>query len=168
MSTFARLLALCLATFLVAPAFGSPQEMDRVWYGGHRYAIAEHPMLGLWHIGEGEPPTGKSFPPNFDFESPSNWLRFSTTWEIWDSRLWLRSIRARVDGRRVRNNEILPNFTFPAEATWFTGKIHLPVGNFSAETQEFESVIEFSIDKGVVTSRRLISSACLGSSWNGL
>lgn len=78
------------------------------------------------------------------------------------------SINGRIKGKDVKDKAILSDMTFPVVATWFTGKIHLPVGDFNEDTQEYESVIVFDVDKGIVKSKTFFPSARLSYSWNGL
>jgi hypothetical protein len=149
-------------------ALATPQKVDTLRYGVHTFPISEMPMLGLWHVGDGEPPQGKSRPPSFEVTSSANWSGYSAEWGIARGKLLLFSISGRIKGKQVRNKAILPNESFPAVATWFTGKIHLPVGDFNEDTQEYESVIVFEIDKGVVRSKQYLPAARLPRTWNGL
>lgn len=73
-----------------------------------------------------------------------------------------------MDGKNVRDEEILRGETFPVEATWFTGKIHLPVGDYIQDSGEFESVIIFEIERGKVRSTTYRAKARVEFGWNGL
>ena len=173
-TTIKTMKPICLCVLLASVmcvssiAFATPQETDRICYGGHEYALLQVPMLGLWYYGEGKPPNGKSRPPAFDFTSSANWVGYSASWEIRNKRLLLRTIRGRVKGKDVQNEAILTNVKFPALATWFTGKIHLPVGDYDEEKQEHEAIIVFEIDKGNVKSMTFVLSGKISATWNGL
>ncbi len=149
-------------------ARGSPQLYDSMSFGGRKYIIYQRPMNELWHYGDAAIPEGKQRPPQFDATSPGNWLGYAASWEIQDSKLFLRDIRGRVAGKAVRNQAILPQLTFPALATWFTGKIYLPVGDFIEDKNEYEAVIVFEIEKGCVKVMTFLPSWPINYSLNGL
>jgi len=148
-------------------AFATPQVKDKLRYGYREYVIFQIPMLGLWHYGDEKPPTGKSSPPKLEVTSSANWAGYSATWEIRDKQLFLRTIQGRMRGHDVQNEAILPDLKFPAPATWFTGRIHLPIGDFSEETQEYESVILFDIEKGQVKAINFVPTEKINYTWNG-
>lgn len=148
-------------------AFATPQPSDRLCYGSNEYVVYQVPMLGLWYYGEGKPPDGKCRPPIFD-SSSGNWSGYAATWEIRHKQLRLRSIEGRIKGQDRKNESILPSRKFPVVATWFTGRIHLPVGDFDDERQQYESVIVFEIEKGEVESTTFVPSAKITNTWNGL
>ena len=149
-------------------ALATEQVKDRLSYGGHEYVIFEVPMLGLWHTGDGEPPKSKFRPPALEVTSSANWTGYRATWEIRDKKLMLRTIRGRIKGKDVQNEAILPDMKFPVDATWFSGKIHLYVGDWNEEEHQYEAVIVFEIDKGNVKSMSFSPSTQINWSWNGL
>lgn len=157
---------LCLV--VCVKSFSTPQQPDIVRYGVNDFAIAQHPMLGFWHFGEGSLPEGKVRPPQFQLQSTSNWSGYVAKWEISRRRLFLLSVRGTVDGKDLKNSELLPGKRFPVFATWFTGRIQLPIGDFDEETDTFESVIVFDIQDGHVKSIGFLPSAKPNYSWNGL
>ena len=161
---------LMVATFALAcsPALATVQQRDRVVFGDHEYGIFEVPMLGLWYYGEGEPPNGKTRPFEFDFNTTANWVGYSATWEIRGEELRLREIRGRQKGKDVKNEAILPSRKFPVAATWFTGKIHIPVGGYDENEEQFKAIIVFEIDKGDVKSMAFIPSGKISGTWDGL
>ncbi len=149
-------------------ALATEQIKDRLSYGGHEYVIFEVPMLGLWHYDDGEPPKGKFRPPALEVTSTANWAGYRATWEIRDKKLLLRTIRGRIKGKEVQNEAILPDMQFPVDATWFSGKIHLYVGDWNEDEHQYESVIVFEIDNGIVKSLTFLPSAKINWAWNGL
>jgi hypothetical protein len=68
----------------------------------------------------------------------------------------------------VRNEAILPSLRFPAQATWFTGKIYLGVGDYIEDKHEYEAVIVFDVEKGLVKKMAFLPSAPINYSLNGL
>lgn len=50
---------------------------------------------------------------------------------------------------------------------WFSGTIQIPVGDFDEDTEEFESVIAFEIENGIVSSKSFFTACRLSNAWNG-
>ena len=105
-TNIASFLALCLLPCAAATAT-TPQLMDELVLGGKRYHIYQVPMLGYWDYGDGSIGKGQVKPPHFDFSSTANSAGYQATWEITDSKLKLRRITGRIDGRRVKNRKII-------------------------------------------------------------
>ena len=166
--THTSLLPLVVVMSFGTIASASTQALDRLRYGGNEYSVFETPMTGLWHYGKGKAPTGKTQPPAFEVNSSNNWGGYFAKWEVHDKKLLLRSIRGRINGHKVRNDAILKDRVFPVHATWFTGRIHLPVGDYVDEKQEWESVIVFDVENGNVKSTTFLESGKIPRSWNGL
>ena len=146
-------------------AVATPQTPDTLVFGGRQYAIREIPMLGLWDYGGG---TGKEKPPAFEARSSANWAGYRAQFEIRDSKLFLRRIVGWIDGKKRKDEEIIPGNRFPVVATWYTGKIHLPVGDFDDKTQESTAVIIFEIEMGAVKSVGFAERMKPVWTWNGL
>ncbi|HIE98175.1 MAG: hypothetical protein ABGZ53_00795 [Fuerstiella sp.] len=153
---------------LILVSVSSPQSKDLLLYGDHTFEINEIPMLGLWDYGDAEPAQGKKKPPTFDFAGFGNWAGYDATWLIRDSKLYLHKIRGERDGKRIRNEKILPDHDFPVVATWFSGRIHVAVGGFNHDTEKHESVIVFHVEKGIVQRTTFESSLEYTFEWNGM
>ncbi len=125
-------------------------------------------MLGLWDYSDGEPQLGKQKPPRFDFAGTGKWAGYDAVWLIRDSKLFLSSIQAKRDGQRIKNEEILLDRKFPALATWFTGRIHLFVGDYDTETKQYASVIVCHVDSGIVKNMTFEPTLEYTFEWNGL
>lgn len=154
---------------VVLAAVSTPQRMDRLKYGDRMYGIHEIPMLGLWHYGDDEPPSGRFKAPQFDSGGSGNWVGYRAKWSIHNSTLYLDKIDARKNGKRIKNEEILVGKKFPLKADWYTGRIHLVVGGTSEEDNlTCESVIVFHIEKGEVVKTTFEPKLSLVFAWNGL
>ncbi|MBX7075089.1 MAG: hypothetical protein K1X71_18255 [Pirellulales bacterium] len=165
-ATGSHLVALLVGVVSIAVA--TPQRADRLQYGYNTFVIFQNPMLGLWHNGDGDLPPGKIMPPKLDVTTSTNWGGYTSEWRITNGKLLLQSVSGHIDGKEIRDDALLPGRKFPVVATWYTGKIHLPVGECNGDTQEYESVIVFDIDKGIVKSKSYFPSLRPSQSWNGL
>lgn len=152
-------------------AWATPQLADRIVFGGHKYVFHEIPMLGLWDFEEVRGfrlGSGREKPPAFDVRSTANWDGYEAVFEIRDSKLYLRRITGSIDGRWRRNAGIISGEKFPLLASWYTGRIHIPVGDFDQETGEMVAVIVFEVEKGIVKSMSFKERMRPVDTWNGL
>ncbi|MDQ3331086.1 MAG: hypothetical protein M3552_10595 [Planctomycetota bacterium] len=143
------------------------QVQDSLKFGGRKYVINQQPMLGYWHDNEWGSTGTKPFP-KFDFVSFNNWRRYDAAWFIADGQLWLDNLSGEIQGRKVKNEEIILDYAFPARADWFTGRIELAVGDQNRHTGKYSAVIVLHIEEGKVKKMTLMESAWLVGSWNGL
>jgi hypothetical protein len=146
----------------------TPQPKDLLRYGDNTFAISQVPMLGLWHYEETDPGDGRTRAPEFDFVGTGNWVGYDATWLIRDSKLFLFKMKAKRNGKVIRNEAIFPGKKFPLQATWFTGRIHLAVGDYDSATKQYESVIIFHITKGQVTKTTFEPSMDSLGDWDGV
>lgn len=153
---------------LISAISVTPQQQDLLRYGNHRFAIAQIPMLGLWHYENTDPGDGRTRAPKFDFVGTGNWVGYDATWLIRDSKLYLFKIKAKRNGKTIRNEAILPDKKFPLQATWFTGRIHLAVGGYNSDTKQYESVIVFHITKGKVSKTTFEKTMDDLGDWDGI
>ncbi len=167
-----RLIPIATLMFLLSSqgtrALATPQLDDKLIFGGKRYNILQIPMLAYWDYGQGSTGTGKVKPPQFEVTSSANWRGYKAVWEIRDSKFFLKKITARINGRSVKDAQILNGKEFPLQATWFSGQIHLVVGDYNYETSQSTAVITFHIRKGVVTKMTFRETAKVPYSWNGV
>jgi hypothetical protein len=163
-------LVLFVAIFVATTprAWATVQQSDELRWGEQTYYILQSPMFGLWHIGPDNPPQGKMREPDFEWTTTANRKGYSPVWEIRDQKLFLQSITGRLAGKDLADQMILSGKKFPLQATWFSGKIFLPIGNYDANTRQYDAVIVFDIDQGNVKSMTFIPAARAMGSWNGL
>ena len=167
--TFSAQLKL-VATFtivLLATSIASATEQvrDRLEINGRTYAIEQQPMLGLWHSVDlksgGEKPM-----PKFSVTSSANWRGYVATFSIANDKLYLLEIEAEVGSKPKTGRELIGK-RLPTVARWFSGSIFVPVGDYDQDAGASRYVIEFVIDKGLITDTRFFSSLKLPYTWNG-
>ena len=56
----------------------------------------------------------------------------------------------------------------PIVAKWFTGKIHLEVGEFDYQSQQANAVIIFDVENGIITKTTFAERIKRVQTWNGL
>lgn len=164
------LLVLLTLLALTGSAFATPQMADIIIYGKRKYVLYEVPMLGLWDFEEtrGYPlGDGRKKPPQFDLRSTANWDGYEAEFEIRDSRLYLNKLKGYINGKKQLNEQILPEYKFPTVATWYTGRIHLAVGDADEQTGELTSVLVFEIEQGLVKSLSFQEKMQPDWTWNG-
>lgn len=145
--------------------FTTPQSLDSLEFGDNTFAIQQSPMLGYWSF-NGEKNVGKIKAPLFDFDGSGNWSGYKAVWEVRNSKLFLKSISGKIGGVKRRNAELLIDKKFPVEATWFTGRIEIPVGG--VEDDGFAiAIIQFQIEKGHVEDMSFVERGKMSTSWNG-
>lgn len=157
-------MALCFA----APryALATPQANDTVVIGGNTYGIFQLPMSGYWHHDD-EVAKGRLPFPKFELAPSGNYRGYIAEWSISGGKLHLLSIEGQLDGKLVRDRQIIKK-RLPIHANWFTGKIYVPVGDYNDEKRGFELVLEFTIEDGEVRSTAFHDSLKISMAWNGL
>ena len=156
-----------LCGWAVRPAEATPQIPCTLRYGGRVYTIAEIPMLGLWDSREPPAPGRQRLPP-FEVRSSANWAGYRAAFEIRDAKLLLRRVVGRIAERKRVNEEIIPGASFPLLATWYSGRIHLAVGDPDLQTHEARAVLIFEVERGRVRDLTFAKRLSLPGTWNGL
>jgi len=166
---FLRLALLAgLSLACVASAQATWQIPHLISFGNNTYLLNEIPMIGLWDYGPRSIGTGKQEPPPFESTSSANNAGYLAQFGIRDSKLWLEMITGQIAGKMQRDERIIPGQRFPIVAEWFTGKIHIQVGDYDYEKMESTAVIIFHVEKGIVTKTEFAERMTLPDTWNGL
>jgi len=160
------LVGLCL--LWATPAQATWQIPRLIEFGNHTYGLEEIPMLGLWDYGPGSIGPGTQKPPPFEMTSSANNSGYVAQFGIRDSKLYLDKITGQIDGKTRRNEQIIPGPQFPIVAEWFTGRIHVQVGEYDNERRESNAVIIFHVEKGIVRKTDFAERMTLPGTWNGL
>lgn len=158
-------------SLLADVALATPQLADTIIFGGRTYVLHEIPMLGLWDFEETRGfrvGSGREKPPPFEVRSTANWDGYEAQFEIRKSRLFVRRIAGYIDGKERTNEQIFVGKRFPLQATWFTGRIHIPVGDADERSGEVTAVIVFEVEKGIVKSTGFKDRIKPLYTWNGL
>ncbi len=160
------LLTAILLFVSASPAFATVQANDSVRVDGKTYGIFELPMNGLWRYEDEERDDRELFPP---FEAPhtANHRGYIAQFAIANGRLYLNSIKGRIDGKDVADRDIIDK-RFPVRAHWYTGSIFISVGGYDQLEERFRYVIEFSIERGKVVATRYSDSRHIPMTWNGI
>lgn len=156
-----------LGCWAVGPAEATPQIPCTLRYGGRVYTIPEIPMLGLWDSREPPAPGGQRLPP-FEVRSTANWAGYRAVFEIRDGKLLLRRVVGRIAGQKRVNEEIISGASFPLLATWYSGRIHLAVGDPDLQRNESTAVLIFEVERGRVRDVTFAKRLSLPGTWNGL
>ena len=115
-------------------------------------------MLGYWIFGANGVGSGKVAPPKFDISTSNSWKGYLAYWEIKDSQLLLKKITAKVNGKKIRKDEVISGKTLPTKAAWFSGKIHVSICGRDSKSDEDIAVISFDIKKGDVVGMAFLSA----------
>ncbi len=145
-----RLLHLAIVAWLALPssATATQQVVDAVRYQGQDLWMDECPLSHLWSqlgLSPGFGPTVWS----------NNWKGYRAGWEVKDDRLYLTAFAAEVRGRPASVGDILPGYTLPVFADWYTGKIHIPIG--SPGLAVYARIIVLEVEKGRVVGTSVTS-----------
>lgn len=149
---------------LLAPSFSSATEQawDKLLFGDMQYFTPQCPLMSLWIDKD-----GKGELPDFDEMGTGNRKGYEATWEIRESKLYLKKFKAKRDGNQVLLSDVTPGYKVPCEATWFTGRIILPMGDYDPGTRRFTVLLIAQIDKGKVTGFTLETDKVAERHWNG-
>lgn len=155
--------AFILIATLANVAHATQQITDKIIFGDNEFSMDESPMVGYWD--DTDPERRR---PAFEWQVTSNRKGYEATFEIRDSKLFLREIVGKIKKKIRKNQQILPDHEFPVLADWFTGRIHMGVGGFDNSTWEWKAVIVFHIDKGIVTHMGFVERYRSTHWWNGM
>ena len=148
--TIRALLTLALICLAPLSTQATVQSLDELQLNGERSWILEHPIEQLWKKPEARP--------KFDLGSTSNRKGYTAVWEIRDSKLYLVSFDARINKRKFKFRQIVPRAKLPHHATWFTGTLHIPIGEMLPGSgyfdPKFERIEILEIKDGLVIHRQ--------------
>jgi len=149
-SSATGVIASILMAFVCEVGFATVQVHDRFCHDGVKRCVLERPLEHVWWDKGLERPS-------FDEASTANRWGYWATWEIRDSKLYLVSFKARVQGRRIPVHKILSGRKLPVHADWYTGKLHVPLGDWIIESGHlnptYERLLVLEVKKG---SRRFV------------
>jgi len=112
-------IAVSIASWLAPSLWATNQIHDAIQFEGQRLFMPECPLTSvLW----------KHEVPKFDFRGTSNWKGYVAAWEIKDGNLQLVAFDALRDGKPVSIDSYLPDRKLPIRASWYTGRVRIPIG----------------------------------------
>lgn len=145
---------LLLMVVLAQTVHATRQQPDILIDGGQEHFLYSNPLESLY---------GKENPrPHFQIVHTANMRGYIATWEIDQGILYLKDIKARIDGVIVGLERMFPGQHDRVEATWFTGKLRVPQGKVLKYGYGYESIYEYDriihIQKGKVINREIIKN----------
>jgi hypothetical protein len=153
-----QILWLVLAWLLLAGgdgAWATAQLPDRLIYEGKEQALYSNPLESYY---------GKENPrPKFQMWHTANYRGYVATWEIDQGVLYLKAIRARMDGKEVGLDYLFPGHPGRVEARWFSGRLRVPQGKMlhyvhQGYAQVFEQELFITIKDGKVMGTETIDN----------
>jgi hypothetical protein len=115
-----KCMALLLTLFAFC-SFATDQVRDIVTFRGERSTTLERPLNDFLR----RLPTV----PRFDVSSTANYKGYTATWELKDSRLFLKSFNATTNGHPFSVAWLFPTRSLPILADWYSGTLHIVDGS---------------------------------------
>jgi len=137
-------------------ALATAQAPDILIYEGERFALFSNPLESYYN--EDNPR------PSFNSHSTGNWRGYVATWKIDGDTLYLRDIKAWLNGTEVGLDTLFPEHQGKIEASWFTGKLRVPRGKelsyvHMGYASIYEQDIIISVQAGKVVKTEIIDNS---------
>lgn len=137
-----------------------PTEVE---YGGVSYVIEQMPLLEIVNHDKA---------PELVAVESCNWKAYEAKWFIQNNKLLLVGFEANGEKRKLKIGDFIKGGHTPMVATWFTGKIHLKIGEHNKKTDKWPAVVSLKIEKGKIIDIEVgknVDRRKLGhNTWNGL
>ena len=134
------------------------QLRDVVEFGANEFHVAQLPIQKI---------VERSKTP-LTITNTANNKGYEAKWAIQGNQLFLIQFKAKNKEKEVGIGNILENAELPVKATWFTGKLQLPIGDFDYDNQRWPLIIELTFDKGKLRHMSTKKDATEIYTWNGL
>lgn len=162
MRHIARLFLLTLGWQLllgIGAALATAQIPDALIYQGEEHFLFSNPLESYWNKDRPRPP--------FQMWHTANYRGYKATWEIDGDTLYLKNLKAKVDGKYVGMEYLFPQAKGRVPAAWFSGTLRVPQGKqLYYVHMGYESVYErelfLTIDKGKVVGKQTIDNSKKG------
>ncbi len=158
-------LVMCLCALGFAVPCGA-HSADDIVIGTCKYSMFQNPMLSYWDFGQDSLGVGTRKMPQLEQLSSVNAKGFEAEWCVRNGKLYLTHIKGRVDGKWHRDQKLMPECKFPVYADWFSGNLHLPVGEF-ADGMVCEIVMTVCVEKGIVKNLSVSQNTAVVITWDG-
>lgn len=134
-------------------ALATAQFPDVLIYEGKQYQLFSNP-LESYYKAHGLPR------PKFQAWHTANYRGYVATWEIDNDVLYLKKIRAKIDGHMVGLNYLFPDNSGKVEARWFQGFLRVPMGAVLHQgyTSVYERDLIITIKAGKVVGKEFIDN----------
>ncbi len=150
------LLALGLLVLAASqPALATAQFPDVLIYEGKEHSLFSNPLESYYGPDRPRPP--------FKMWHTANYRGYVATWEIDKGMLYLKKIKARLDGKEVGLDYLFPGNNGRVAATWFTGKLRVPQGKqlqyvHAGYRSVYEQELILTLKDGKVTDKEVIDN----------
>lgn len=125
---------------------------DTLFWGESSFKIFEFPLEPLLNVAEEK--KGRIFRSK-SFNNPRG---YTAKWSLTNNRLFLETVKGRLVRKSASVSNELEIEDLPIPAKWFSGEIHLLIGNFDLPKQSYPYCIKLIVDKGDVKSSLVIEN----------
>ena len=154
-----QILLLALAWLALAggdKALATAQFPDVLIYEGKKCELFSNPLESYYK-------QDRALRPKFQSWHTANYRGYVATWEIDNGVLYLKEIRAKIEGQMVGLDHLFPGTPGRVEAKWFTGLLRVPQGKVIKPVhQGYASVYErdliITIKDGKVVGKEIIDN----------
>lgn len=130
----------------------TPQVTDTVVWGGASFRIRQLPF-------ESAIETNEAIAKSLKSKSTNSHRGYVAEWLVSDGILYLGKLNDVSNRNKKEILESLGAVRFPVKAEWYSGTMHLPVGEFNDASSTWPIVIELSVDKGNVIATKVLKDA---------
>jgi len=136
-----------------AAALATAQIPDTLIYQGQEHMLFSNPLESYWNKDRPRPP--------FQMWHTANYRGYSATWEIDRDTLYLKNLRARLDGKYVGMDHLFPQAKGRVAADWFSGTLRVPQGKqlryvHMGYHSVYERELLITVTNGKVTGKEVI------------
>ena len=140
----------------IRSAGATAQEPDSLIYERQNLPLFSNPLESYYQSG--------AVRPNFEFRSTANRRGYIATWEIDNGVLYLRDIKAWIDGSEVGMDKVFPEQVGRIEAKWFTGQLQVPQGKLlqyihGGYASVYEQNLIITVEAGKVAKVEVIDNS---------
>lgn len=153
-----KLIVFCCLLILSSNVFATTQVNEILMYEGKIKPLSSEPLEPYFN--EQQHPRLRNTTCNGI--STGNWRGYVGTWEIKENELYLiKLIKGNCSEKppEIPLTEIFPNQPTPIKATWFSGTLKVPLGKSFYDGLIYEKELLFTIEKGVVISKKLVDNS---------
>ena len=137
------------------PALATAQFPDVLIYEGKEHSLFSNPLESYY---------GPDRPrPQFKMWHTANYRGYVATWEIDKGMLYLKKIKARLEGKEVGLDYLFPGNKGRVAAAWFTGTLRVPQGKqlhyvHAGYRSVYEQELIITLKDGKVTNKEVIDN----------
>lgn len=122
------------------------QISTKVRYGSSYYTTEQLPLAEI---------VNKKDAPKLVLGASNNWKAYEAEWVIRDKELVLIDFKANGKKGKLKIGDFIKDARTPLVATWYTGKIHITLGDFDRKNYRWPAIISLVLKKGKVVNIEL-------------